>query len=111
VVSENIVICHYRPREGALTALLELIREHRQVYREAELATDRAELVYVGHEQDGSGPLVIAIFEWIDDEASARAHLHPKIGPMWERMDALCEPREGRPGLEFPHFAEPEVLP
>jgi len=107
---ENIVICHYRPRADAVDALLELIREHRQTYREAGLATERPEYVYVGHEHDGSGPLVIAIFEWIDEEAVSRAHQHPKIGPMWERMDSLCETRAGRPGLEFPHFAEPEVL-
>ena len=107
---ENIVICHYRPRADAVDALLELIREHRQTYREAGLATERHEYVYVGHEHDGSAPLVIAIFEWIDEEAVSRAHQHPKIGPMWERMDSLCETRAGRPGLEFPHFAEPEVL-
>jgi hypothetical protein len=107
---ENIVICHYRPRSDAVDALLDLIREHRTVYREAGLATDRPEHVYVGHEQDASGPLVVAIFEWISPEAAARAHEHPKIGPLWERMEALCEARGGRPSLEFPHFAEPEVL-
>ena len=109
-MTENIVICHYRPRADAVGSLLQLIREHRKVYREADLATDRPEYVYVGHEQDGSGPLVITIFEWIDAEASARAHQHPKIGPLWERMEALCERRGDRPALDFPHFAEPEVL-
>jgi hypothetical protein len=107
----NVVICHYRPKDGAQEELLALIREHRNVYREAGLATDRPEQVYVGNEQDGSGPLVIAIFEWISEEAARRAHEHPKIGPIWERMEALCEARDGRPALDFPHFAEPEVLP
>jgi hypothetical protein len=108
---ENIVICHYRPKEGAVDELLELIREHRSVYREAGLATDRPEQVYVGSEQDGSGALVVAIFEWIDEEAVNRAHQHPAIGVLWERMESLCESRGGRPALDFPHFAEPEVLP
>jgi hypothetical protein len=107
---ENIVICHYRPREGEVDALLALIRGHRAVYRGAGLGTDRPEQVYVGREQDGSGPLVIAIFEWINEEAVSRAHQHPKIGPIWERMEMLCESRGGRPALDFPHFAEPEVL-
>jgi hypothetical protein len=109
-MSDNIVICHYRPKPDAVDSLLQLIREHRRAYRDAGLATDRPEHVYVGHEQDGSGALVIAIFEWIDAEAASRAAQHPTIGPMWERMEACCEPRNGRPALEFPHFAEPEVL-
>jgi hypothetical protein len=109
-MSGNIVVCHYRPKSGAVDELLELIREHRTVYREAELATDRPEYVYVGTEQDGSGPLVIAIFEWINEEAVSRAHQHPKIAVLWERMEALCEARSGRPAAEFPHFREPEVL-
>ncbi len=108
---ENIVICHYRPRADAVDELLDLIRDHRREYRDAGFATERPEHVYVGHEQRGGEPLVIAIFEWIDAEASSRAHTHPKIAAMWERMDALCESRDGRPGLEFPHFDEPEVLP
>lgn len=108
---ENIVICHYRPRADTVGALLELIREHRDVYRDAGLGTERPEQVYVGHEQQSGEPLVIAIFEWVDAEASSRANRHPKIAAIWERMDALCEPRGGNPGLDFPHFAEPEVLP
>jgi hypothetical protein len=109
-MDENIVICHYRPRPGSQDELLALIREHRRVYREAGLATERPEYVYVGNEQDGSGPLVVSIFEWVSAEAVSRAHQHPKIGPLWERMEALCEPRGDRPASEFPHFAEPEVL-
>ena len=96
--------------QNAVDELLELIREHRRVYRDAGLATDMPEYVYVGHEQRGPGPLVVAIFEWIDAEASARASQHPKILPIWERMEALCESRDGQPGLDFPHFAAPEVL-
>ena len=68
---ENVVICHYRPRADAVDELLELIREHRRVYRDAGLATDGPEYVYVGHEQRSRDPLVVAIFEWVDAEASA----------------------------------------
>ena len=75
---ENVVICHYRPRADAVDALLALIREHRRVYREAGLATDAPEYVYVGHEQGSRDPLVIAIFEWIDAEASSPAQSTPE---------------------------------
>ena len=109
-MAENFVLCHYRPKPDAVDALLDLIREHRQAYREAGLATGAPEYVYVGHEQGRPDPLVVTIFEWVDEEASRRASQHPKIGPIWERMEALCETRDGRPALEFPHFAAPEVL-
>ena len=31
------------------------------------------------------------------------AHQHPEIADLWERMAPLCEDRDGRPGMEFPH--------
>jgi len=107
---DNTVICQYRPRSGSVDDLLELIREHRATYTELGLATDRPEEVYVGEDQDGSGPLVIAIFQWIDAEAPGRAHRHPRIGALWERMATLVEDRAMGPGMAFPHFGVKETL-
>ena len=28
---------------------------------------------------------------------------HPKVLAIWEPMEPLCEEREGRPSMEFPH--------
>ena len=47
---------------------------------------------------------MIEIFEWASLDAARRAHVHPKVSEIWERMGALCEDRGGRPGMEFPHF-------
>jgi len=107
---DNTVICQYRPRSGSVDDLLELIREHRATYTELGLATDRPEEVYVGEDQDGSRPLVIAIFQWIDAEAPGRAHRHPRIGALWERMATLVEDRAMGPGMAFPHFGVKETL-
>ncbi len=106
----NTVICQYRPRADAVHELLDLIREHRQTYTALGLATDRPEEVYVGEDQDGSGPLVVAIFQWIDAEAPDRAHEHPKIAATWEKMATLVEDRPMGPGMAFPHFAVKETL-
>jgi hypothetical protein len=107
---DNTVICQYRPRADAVDDLLDLIREHRTVYTDLGLATERPEEVYIGQDQDGSGPLITAIFQWIDAEAPARAHQHPKIGALWERMATFVEDRAMGPGMAFPHFATKETL-
>jgi hypothetical protein len=107
---ENTVICQYRPRRESVDDLLDLIREHRATYAELGLATDRSEEVYVGEDQDGAGPLIVAIFQWIDAEASGRAARHPRIGALWEKMEALVEDRAMGPGMAFPHFSVKETL-
>lgn len=107
---DHTVICQYRPRSGKVDELLELIREHRTTYTGLGLATDRPEEVYVGEDQDGAGPLVVAIFQWADGEASGRAHRHPRIAAVWEKMAALVEDRPMGPGMLFPHFHVKETL-
>lgn len=107
---ENTVICQYRPRTDAVEDLLDLIREHRATYTELGLATDRPEEVYLGEDQDSSGPLIVAIFQWVDAEAPRRAHQHPRIGALWEKMETLVEDRAMGPGMAFPHFAVKETL-
>lgn len=107
---DNTVICQYRPRADAVDDLLALIREHRATYNELGLAADRPEEIYVGEDQDGSGPLILAIFQWIDAEAPQRAHQHPRIGALWERMETTVEARAMGPGMAFPHFAVKETI-
>jgi hypothetical protein len=43
------------------------------------------------------------IFEWKSAAAFEKAHAHSEVLAIWEPMDALCEPRDGRPNMEFPH--------
>lgn len=107
---ENTVICQYRPRADTVDDLLDLIRQHRATNVELGLATDRPEEVFVGEDQDGSGPLIVAIFQWADAEAPRRAHEHPRVGALWERMETLVEDRPMGPGMAFPHFAVKETL-
>lgn len=101
---ENTVICQFRPKVEQLDAFIELVREHRQALTELALVTDRPEEVFIGEDQDGSGPLLIAIFQWVDAEASDRAPAHPAIGGIWERMTTMCEDRPMGPAMAFPHF-------
>lgn len=85
-------IAHYRVRDGHVDEFLSLVGRHGPTR------------VYLGHEKESASPLVIEIFEWADDDAAGRAHTHPEVSEVWEAMDPLCEARDGRPAMEFPHL-------
>jgi hypothetical protein len=107
---DHTVICQYRPRRDAVDDFMVLVREHRQVLRDLDLVADTPEVVYVGEDQDGSGPLIVSIFQWLEAEGSRRAAQHPRVGVIWERMETLVEQRAMGPGMTFPHFTTKELL-
>ena len=45
---------------------------------------------------------MIEIFDWVDEDASRRAHQRPAVSEVWESMGPLCESSGGRPAFEFP---------
>jgi hypothetical protein len=106
----HTVICQYRPRRDAVDDFMALIREHRQVLRELELVVDTPEVVYIGEDQDETGPLIVSIFQWREAEGSRRAAQHPRVGAIWERMETFVEDRPMGPGMAFPHFDTQEIL-
>lgn len=98
------VFAQYRVREGHLDEFLALVGKHGPILRRLGLVTDEPTRVYLGHEKEEAAPLVIEIFEWVDEDASSRAHTHPEVSGVWEAMEPLCEGRGGRPSMEFPHL-------
>lgn len=96
------VICTYRVKEGHEDALLARIHDHERAVRRLSLVTDEPTRVWQGRDEKGR-PFFVKIFEWTGDDAVARAHEHPEVLAVWERMEPLCEPRDGRPSMEFPH--------
>lgn len=97
-------ICWYRVKPGAEEEFLALLRRHWPTLRELEFATPTEPQCYLGKEVGIDGPVIVEIFEWVDRSASRRAAEHPAVAGIWEPMDDLCESREGRPNMEFPHF-------
>jgi hypothetical protein len=93
---------HYRVRPGREEELLELLGRHWPLLRRLELVTEEPGQVFVGHEPETGGPLVIEVFEWVGEEAVQVAHTHPEVTGLWEAMGPLCEERGGRPRFEFP---------
>jgi len=98
----HTVICTFRVKADSMTNFGQLLDRHWPVLRKLELVTATAEQLFVG--DDNAEPTVVSIFEWASDEAVSQAHHHPDVAEIWEAMEPFCEPRHGRPSMEFPHF-------
>jgi hypothetical protein len=81
-----IVIVAYRPKPGKQSLLLELTKEHLDILRGQNLATERSS--YAMQASDGT---VIEVFEWKSQEAIVAAHTNPVMQKMWERYAEACE--------------------
>lgn len=104
-MSEPITsMAHYRVKLGCEDEFLDIIDQHTATLRDLELVTDREVEVYLGAERGVEGPLIIEVFDWVDEEAARRAHTHPRVSGIWEAMGPLCEDRGGRPSFEFPNL-------
>jgi hypothetical protein len=94
-------VARYQVKSEQVDEFLDVIDRHWVILRELELVTDRDVEVYLGPERETGEPLVVEIFDWVDDDASARAHTHPAVSEVWEAMGPLCESRDGRGPFEF----------
>jgi hypothetical protein len=102
--SPATVICHYRVKAGKEPDFLALLDRHWPALHRLGLVTDDPSRVYRGQDDRGK-PMFWEIFDWSSEDAAGKAHAHPEIAAIWEPMDVLCESREGRPNMEFPHVA------
>jgi hypothetical protein len=96
------VICHYHVRPGKEEDFVRLLRRHWPTLSELGVVTEEPARAYRGADDEGR-PDYYEIFAWRSEAAFERAHSHPDVLAIWEPMDALCEPRDGRPNMEFPH--------
>jgi quinol monooxygenase YgiN len=94
-------IARYRVKRDHVDEFLDVIDRHWATLRELELVTDRDAEVYLGDDRDHGGPLVVEVFEWVNDDASARAHTHPLVSAVWEAMGPLCEARGDARSMDF----------
>ena len=97
-----IVLCHFRVKPGREEELLKLSRDHDAVLRRLDLVTDEPAVVYRGADEKGR-PFLYKIFTWRSAAALDAARQHPEVADLWERMEPLCEERDGWPSMEFPH--------
>lgn len=100
--SPATVLCHFRVKAGSEEDLMRLCRDHDRVLRGLDLVTAEPAVVYRAHDSKGR-PVLYKIFEWKSERALDAARQHPEVMDLWERMEPLCEEREGWPSMEFPH--------
>lgn len=98
----NMVICHYRVAAGNEAKFEKLLNNHWPTLQRLELVTGEPSKQFKGEEQDNGKPIYFEIFEWREG-AVEKAHQHPEVMAIWEPMDQLCENRDGKPNMEFPH--------
>jgi hypothetical protein len=49
-----------------------------------------------------TGPILYDIFDW-NPGAIGQASENLEVQALWREIDACCESRGGKPGLDFPH--------
>ena len=96
------VFCFFRVIQGKEEDLLKVCREHDRTLRKLGFCTDRPSELYQGTDERNDS-FIVKIFQWKSGEALDAARRHPEVQRHWEAMEPLCEMRDGRPSMEFPH--------
>ena len=99
--SETVVVT-YRVRPGKEEDLARALAEHWTTVRRLGLVLPWPHLTLQGADENGA-PIFLDVLAWKDHDAPDSAP--PEVRAIWDRLEALCEKRAGRPGIEFPEFA------
>jgi len=101
-------MCMYRVKAGSEVPFRKLLARHWPTLLRVGLAADEPSVIYEGAEEHGA-PLFVELLNWKDDEGPRIAHQVPEVMSVWEPMGMLCEARDGRPAMEFPHVRRIEI--
>jgi len=96
-----VAICTYRVKGGKEDEFITLLRRHWPTLRDLGLVQGVPSPVYRGTDESG-GTVITEILTWKDGDMPNRAHEIPSVMAIWEPMGICCEPRLGRPPMEFP---------
>lgn len=102
-------LCLYRVKPGSETAFRGLLAKHWPTLRRVGLAGDEPSTIYQGSEREGA-PLFVELLTWKDAEGPNIAHEIPDVMSVWEPMGRLCEARDGKPPMEFPHVERIQIV-
>jgi hypothetical protein len=101
-------LCLYRVKSGSEAAFKNLLAKHWPTLCRLGLAADQPSTIYQGAEKPGA-PLFVELLTWNDPEGPNMAHELPEVMAIWEPMGKLCEARDGRPPMEFPHVERIQI--
>jgi hypothetical protein len=93
------VISTFRVREGKEAEFAKVHAQAWPAYRRFGLVLEKPHLVLQGVDEAGK-TYFVEILTWKDHDAPD--HASPEIQAIWAQLEALCEPRLGHRGIEFP---------
>lgn len=89
-------VAHVKPGHEAEYA--KLSAETWKLYTRLGLVLDHPHVVLRG--ADGKGrPYFVEIFTWKSPDVPD--HAPPEVKAIWKQLEQACEPRDGRPGIDF----------
>jgi hypothetical protein len=91
-----LTICHVQA--GKEKAFEDVLARTWAIYQREHLVEAQPHLLVQGTEQDGK-PFFAEVFTWVSHRAPD--HAPAPVQAVWKEMQALCEARQGRPGIDF----------
>ncbi|HXI38471.1 MAG TPA: hypothetical protein VNH83_00765 [Bryobacteraceae bacterium] len=93
------VISTFRVRAGKEAEFAKVHARAWPAYRRFGLVAETPHLVLQGVDEAGK-PYFVELLTWTDHEAPD--HASAEVRAIWAQLEALCEPRLGHRGIEFP---------
>jgi len=92
------VLSTYHVQAGKEKAFEDVLARTWAIYQREHLVEAQPHLLVQGTEQDGE-PFFAEVFTWVSHRAPD--HAPATVQAVWKEMQALCEARQGRPGIDF----------
>ena len=94
----EIVVDTLHVKAGKEDELARVMARAWAAYRQYDMVLRQPHLLMRGVD-DGGRPFLVEILTWKDHEAPD--HAPAEVKKIWAEMEALCEKRDGRRGIEF----------
>jgi hypothetical protein len=90
------VLITFHVKSGKEVELNQVLAQAWEIYRHEKLVLAEPHVVVLSKENGGSR--VVEIFTWVNHNVPD--HVPDSVKATWNRMQALCEERDGHPALE-----------